>query len=88
VSGVTDRLYDLISAAPVVENQHGTDPVEVSMAIAGLACSVATASGIGGGALSVLVTNMPIAEPDEEKAVAAVRAAYASARRVGDTVWS
>ncbi len=82
------RLYNAVVVAMEVENSHGSDPDAVATAIAGLACSIAEASCVRGGALLVLTSHMPNAEPDEEKAVAAVRSAYAAARRPDVTVYS
>jgi hypothetical protein len=85
---MVSRLYKAIGDALGVENVHASDPGDVATAIVGLGYLIAKSSNIGSDPLSVLTSNIVAAEPDEEKAVAAVRRAYAANRPQADTVYS
>jgi hypothetical protein len=76
-------LFDTIEAALAEEPRAQATPAgELALVLVTLGIRVAEVAKLAGGSQRVIVSCLPGLQPDEKKAIAAVREAYASARRV------
>ncbi len=80
---ITEHLFKAIEKAMKSDPRAGkSSSGEVATILVTLGIRVAETGKVMGGAIRLLASSMPSLQPDEEKAVAEVRQAYASLRRV------